>query len=119
MVGAYAPEVEQRLELLACNVGFSRCGPLKVRQRPKIVADFAAGDGSTWDLTLKVDGVDVATAADLPQLLAIAPFQGFDVGIDRMSPVSWTLYERHGSFPFTGTLRSATWTPGAGRISRW
>lgn len=77
-----------------------------------IVADFAAQDGSTWDLTLRVDDAEVATAADLPQLLAIAPFQGFDVGIDRMSPVSWALYERHGSFPFTGTLRSATWTPG-------
>ena len=77
-----------------------------------IVADFAAGDASTWDLTLRVDGAEVAAAAGLPQLLAIAPFQGFDVGIDRMSPVSWRLYEQHGTFPFTGTLHSATWTPG-------
>ena len=61
---------------------------------------------------MSVDGANVANAEGLPQLLAIAPFQGFDAGIDRMSPVSWRIWERHRSFPYTGTLNSVTWTPG-------
>jgi len=43
----------------------------------------------------------------------MAPFEGIDVGIDRRSPVSWSVYERHGPFPFTGDLRSVAVTPGA------
>jgi arylsulfatase A-like enzyme len=78
----------------------------------RIVADFTATDAGMWNLDLSVEGETVATAEDLPQLLAIAPFQGFDVGIDRMSPVSWRIWEQHRSFPFTGIVRSATWTPG-------
>ena len=43
---------------------------------------------------------------------AMAPFEGIDVGIDRRSPVSWDVYERHGPFPFTGELIAVTYTPG-------
>ena len=43
---------------------------------------------------------------------AMAPFEGIDVGIDRRSPVSWELYERHGPFPFTGQLHAVTYIPG-------
>jgi arylsulfatase len=45
-------------------------------------------------------------------LLWIAPLQGIDIGLDRRSPVSWPLYERHGSFPYTGKLTSVTYLPG-------
>jgi arylsulfatase len=34
------------------------------------------------------------------------------VGIDRRSPVSWDLYERFGPFPYSGTLRAVSYTPG-------
>ena len=37
--------------------------------------------------------------------------EGIDVGIDRRSPVSWSLFQRRGSFPFTGELTAATYTP--------
>jgi arylsulfatase len=42
----------------------------------------------------------------------MAPFEGIDVGIDRRSPVSWEVFERHGPFPYTGLLRSVTYQPG-------
>ena len=45
-------------------------------------------------------------------LAAMAPFEGIDIGMDRRSPVSWDLHERHGTFPYTGTLRAVTYVPG-------
>ena len=45
-------------------------------------------------------------------LLGFAPFQGIDVGIDRRSPVSWAVYERHGAFPYSGRLIAVTYRPG-------
>ena len=44
--------------------------------------------------------------------MAMAPFQGIDVGIDRRSPVSWERYLRHGTFPYSGALHFARWEPG-------
>jgi arylsulfatase len=34
------------------------------------------------------------------------------VGLDRRSPVCWDVYERHGPFPFTGTIESVAYSPG-------
>ena len=62
--------------------------------------------------TLRVEGEVVGEARDLPLLTSMAPFEGIDVGIDRRSPVSWDVYERHGAFPWTGTLHSVAYTPG-------
>ena len=45
-------------------------------------------------------------------LLGFAPFQGIDVGIDRRSPVVWSVYEAHGAFPYSGELIAVTYTPG-------
>ena len=42
----------------------------------------------------------------------MSPFEGIDVGIDRRSPVSWALYEREGSFPYTGALHWVRYEPG-------
>lgn len=49
---------------------------------------------------------------DVVMLGAMAPFEGINVGIDRRSPVSWALAERHGTFAYTGLLRAVTYTPG-------
>ena len=57
-------------------------------------------------------GEERAAVTGLPMLAYIAPFEGIDVGIDRRSPVSWDVYERHGPFPYTGTLHSVTYVPG-------
>ena len=59
-----------------------------------------------------MDGEQAAEAPGLVSLMAMAPFEGIDVGVDRRSPVSWDIYERYGPFPFTGTLESVTYRPG-------
>jgi arylsulfatase len=61
---------------------------------------------------ISIGGTPVGEAPDLPVLMAMAPFEGIDVGIDRRSPVSWEVYERHGVFPYSGTLHGATYRPG-------
>lgn len=73
----------------------------------------AVGERFTWDFEVRVDGAAVAAMPGAPMLLGFAPFQGVDVGIDRRSPVSWELYERHGCFPYTGSLTAVTYRPGA------
>jgi arylsulfatase A-like enzyme len=78
----------------------------------EVVAELRATSERRWDLTLSVDGEVRATQAGIPMLFGIAPFEGIDVGIDRRSPVSWSIYERFGPFPYTGALDSVTYTPG-------
>ena len=61
---------------------------------------------------MTVDGRTVISGQGLVQISEFLPFEGIDVGIDRRSPVSWQLYERRGSFPYTGQLHEVTYTPG-------
>ncbi|MGB2756847.1 MAG: arylsulfatase [Acidimicrobiia bacterium] len=72
----------------------------------------SAPGGWKWDVTVGVDGAQRCQREGLIMLMAMAPFCGIDVGIDRGSPVSWERYERFGANRFTGTLHAATWTPG-------
>ena len=69
-----------------------------------------AADGGTSPLP--VDGEPRAEGDGFALLFPMAPFEGIDVGIDRRSPVSWDLYERHGPFPYRGALESVTYAPG-------
>jgi arylsulfatase len=78
----------------------------------EVVADLRATGQQQWELTLSVDGEERAVEAGVPMLFGIAPFEGIDVGIDRRSPVSWSIYERFGPFPYTGALDAVTYTPG-------
>ncbi|MFD7296267.1 arylsulfatase [Streptomyces sp. NPDC059897] len=71
-----------------------------------------AEPGLRWRFTLCVDGAERATTPSVHQLIGMAPFQGISVGLDRKSPVSWPLHERHGVFRYTGALRSVTYEPG-------
>ncbi|GII62111.1 arylsulfatase [Sphaerisporangium krabiense] len=73
----------------------------------------AALPGYRWDLALELDGAPAGRLGAVRMLLGLAPVEGIDVGIDRRSPVSWPLYERHGPFPYGGDLISVTYTPGA------
>ena len=79
----------------------------------QVAAELRAVGKGVWDVRLCVDGVERSHLAEVPLLYGMAPFEGIDVGIDRRSPVSWELYERFGPFPWTGTLRSVTFEPGA------
>jgi arylsulfatase len=68
--------------------------------------------GIRWSFDIAVDGVPTGRLDSVHQLIGMAPFQGISVGIDRKSPVSWPLHERHGVFRYTGDLASVTYTPG-------
>lgn len=87
------------------------CGELSEGISEIKLAVEAVGD-LRWNTKVFVDDSIVAETPDLPVLTAMAPFEGIDVGIDRRSPVSWSLYERHGTFPYTGSLNSVTYIPG-------
>jgi hypothetical protein len=80
--------------------------------RHTIVLDAKAAPAFAWDFTVCVDGAATASLDAAPMLLGFAPFQGIDVGIDRRSPVVWSLYEQHGAFAYSGTLMSVTYRPG-------
>lgn len=59
-----------------------------------------------------MDGQEVAAGEGYRLLMAMAPFQGIDIGIDRRSPVSWPLFVRHGGFAFSGQLHHVAYAPG-------
>jgi arylsulfatase len=48
-----------------------------------------------------------------PTMVIYGVFEGLDVGLDRRGPVLWSLYERHGAFPYSGEIHDVTITPGA------
>jgi arylsulfatase len=72
-----------------------------------------APGGVLWDAQLLVDREVTGALGGLTMLFGMVPFEGIDVGIDRRSPVSWSIYERFGPFPFTGALHSVRYVPGA------
>ncbi|WP_420000047.1 arylsulfatase [Streptomyces boninensis] len=86
-------------------------GPLPPGTR-RIELVATAERGLRWRFTLTVDGTPRATPAPVHQLIGMAPLQGISIGVDRKSPVSWPLHERHGVFRYTGNLHSVTYTPG-------
>ena len=92
-------------------------GPLAEGQRSVQLA-FTITDGFAWNLRVLVDGTETAADEGFTGMWTMAPFEGIDVGIDRRSPVSWDIYQRHGPFPYTNTIESVTYTPGTqGRMA--
>ncbi|GGO72995.1 arylsulfatase [Nonomuraea cavernae] len=77
-----------------------------------IRVEVTAPGGWRWDVSVTVDGEPRGTLTGLPMLAAFCPMEGIDVGVDRRSPVSWDVYERHGPFAFTGVLDEVVYTPG-------
>ena len=78
----------------------------------QVVVDAAAPGGRIWNFTVSADDQQGATLTAVPQMIGFLPWQGIDVGLNRRSPVSWDLYQRHRTFPYTGTLSLVTYTPG-------
>jgi arylsulfatase A-like enzyme len=113
--GGYAVYVEDD-ELVFVHNGYGLMRTLSGGGVPagaqRIGLSVTATGQLRWDVALSVDGAEVARDEGFRCLTSMAPFEGIDVGIDRRSPVSWSLYERHRTFPFTGELRWARWTPG-------
>lgn len=78
----------------------------------QIVTELHAVGGGVWTVSLAIDGEARGSLEGVPLLYGIAPMEGIDVGLDRRSPVSWEIFERFGSFPWTGTLHRLTIEPG-------
>ena len=74
--------------------------------------DVSAPGGRIWNITVSADGRTGITASNIPQIYGFIPWEGIDVGADRRSPVSWSLHQRHGAFPYTGTIHHVTYVPG-------
>lgn len=86
-------------------------GPLAPGTR-RIELTATAEPELRWRFTVAVDGEERAAPPPVHQLIGMAPFQGISVGVDRKSPVSWPLYERHGVFRYNGALASVRYRPG-------
>ena len=114
--GGYALYVDDTSELVAVHNGYGLerevRGPVVTPGDHDLELRITCPGGNLWDLSLAVDGAEVASDSGFRLLMAMAPFQGIDIGIDRRSPVSWALHERHGAFPFSGTLHRVAYQPG-------
>jgi arylsulfatase len=114
--GGYSLYIDDTGELVAAHNGYGLerevRGPVVEPGDHHLELRIRCPGGDRWNFALAVDGVEVAAEGDFRLLMAMAPFEGIDVGIDRRSPVCWSVYERHGPFPFTGALRSVSYQPG-------
>jgi len=86
-------------------------GPLKPG-RQAVQVSAISGDEFRISYVLSVDGAERAVLPDVWAFVGMAPFSGIDVGVNRGGPVHWELYERHGSFRYTGELHSVRYIPG-------
>jgi arylsulfatase len=115
--GGYSMYLDDTGELVAVHNGYGiereLRGPVVGPGDHELELRITCPGDNRWDLALAVDGEEVATGTGFRLLMAMAPFQGIDVGVDRRSPVCWSMYQRHGSFPFTGTLHHVAYQPGA------
>jgi arylsulfatase len=59
-----------------------------------------------------VDGVSVGGLDEVGMLIGMSPLEGIDVGVDRRSPVSWPLFQRHGAFAYSGVIEYVRYVPG-------
>jgi hypothetical protein len=51
-----------------------------------------------------VDGTPVTDWAGLSPMLMHGFHEGLDIGIDRRAPVDWSLFERRGTFAYSGRI---------------
>ncbi|MFF2955186.1 arylsulfatase [Kitasatospora sp. NPDC057965] len=113
--GGYSLYVEDgRLHLAYNQYGElfeADAGPLAPGAR-LVTVEATAVAGLRWEFRVLVDGTETGRLGPVHQLIGMAPFQGISVGVDRRSPVSWPLYERHRSFRYSGALRAVTYLPG-------
>ncbi|CAN5206387.1 hypothetical protein BH20ACT3_BH20ACT3_08040 [soil metagenome] len=114
--GGYALYVDAGDELVFVHNGYGvmtevHCGAVPAATDHLRVAVTAPGN---WRWNVEVLAGDECRGAvdGLLMLGAMAPFEGIDVGMDRRSPVSWDLHQRHGTFAYTGDLRAVTYRPG-------
>jgi arylsulfatase A-like enzyme len=87
-------------------------GPRLAAGEHRITLDALAIPEIRWRLRLLIDGQPSGEMPPVWMLVGFAPCCGIDIGLDRNGPVDWDLYQRHGTFPYRGGLRSVTYRPG-------
>ncbi len=115
--GGYLLYVEDGRVRFAVNDGRGTLHNLEGPELPsgeqQVTVAVSALAGRRWSISLRLGGRSAGDVLEVPMLFPMAPFEGIDVGIDRRSPVSWDIYERHGTFAFTGTIHHVRYEPGA------
>ncbi|KHL19380.1 UNVERIFIED_CONTAM: arylsulfatase [Mumia flava] len=113
--GGYALIVEDdRLRLSYNEYGRLRrfdAGPIGAGDH-LVRLEMDAWPGFKWGVRVLLDGRTVARGGPVWMLLGMAPFSGIDVGLDRPGPVDWDVYQRHGAYRWSGTLRTVRYLPG-------
>jgi len=95
------------------NGVMTKLAPVKLSGSSKTFTLHIEAPGKReWVVGLSVDGVAQPSQGGFPQPFSFLPYEGIDVGMDRRSPVSWEIYQKHGCFPFTGTIVDVTFEPG-------
>ncbi|MBN1319526.1 MAG: arylsulfatase [Thermoleophilia bacterium] len=112
--GGYAVYVEDGVLRLAWNEADEMhdvpVGPLSPGEQVATL-EVEVHEGRICDARLLCGGAE-ARLQGLFAFSGFGPIHGIDVGIDRRSPVSWPVWQRHGPFPYTGTIQSVTYRPG-------
>ncbi|MDH3705976.1 MAG: arylsulfatase [Acidimicrobiia bacterium] len=112
-------------ELVYVHNGYGKMGEVRGGAIPdgctEIVVELVSRSRTELEVVLSADGHQVGSGGPFAAFYAMAPFQGIDVGRNRRSPVSWPVFERERSFPYTGEIVDVTYTPGelaadAGRL---
>ncbi|MDQ6523406.1 arylsulfatase [Nocardioides sp. LHD-245] len=88
-----------------------RLGPVPLTDGLRGLELAVTTNGGRWDAVVRLGDGSVLEAPGLRRFGGFLPFEGIDVGICRRSPVSWELYRRRRSFPYSGDLRAATYHP--------
>ena len=95
------------------NGVMTKLAPVKLSGSSKTFTLHIEAPGKReWVVELSVDGVAQPSQGGFPQPFSFLPYEGIDVGMDRRSPVSWEIYQKHGCFPFSGTIVDVTFEPG-------
>ena len=78
----------------------------------EVILEYEALGNRRGQGRLLVDGIEKTDWTEMTPTLMLGPFEGLDVGIDRRAPVFWELYERHGSYRYTGKIKDVWIHPG-------
>ena len=93
-------------------------GPILVPGAHVALFDYEVQAESRGRGRLILDGALATEFTELsPPMVPYGIFEGLDVGLDRRGPVFWDLYDRHGSFAYSGDISEVTIEPGT-RLAR-
>lgn len=114
--GGYIVWIEDDLVRIGHNDGrgrFITTEPLPIEPGHRtVIARLRAPGGGSWVPSVHI-GERSADGPPMKILFPMSPFEGITVGKDPRSPVNWEMRQRHGVFPYSGTINTVTYRPGA------